>query len=287
MQGVAYEMMQAFSPEPRIDKLRAAIQKMCPKARMPEKVSVIPVDINELRAEWLCSLNSDPDLRLLYLHGGGYVGGDIDLYRPLAARIAKASGVSVLNIDYRLAPEHPYDAPQADGVKAFCWMLENGPKGPGSARRTFVAGDSAGGGLAITTIFGLREKGIPLPEAAIPISAAVDMSEPMELIPVEQHEGLMTMTRLFAGDADLKDPVISPIFGDLAGLPPMLMQAGGAEPAVIENVRFEERARAAGSDVKLEIWPEMPHVWHVHAPFLPEASQAIERIGEFVRKHSK
>lgn len=278
------EFIQTVYPEVHLKAMREMVRRMAHNAEMAGGVSSTVVDVDGCKAEWVCAGNSDPDNRLLYLHGGGYVAGDIDMYRPLASHLAKATACSVLNLEYRLAPEYPYDTPQADAVRAFCWMKENGPSTTSKARHTFVSGDSAGGGLTLSTLFGLRDQGLGLPDAAMPICAAVDMSQPFEVMPKEHTAPVMAMTKLFTGEADPTHPVISPLFGDLHGLPPLLMQIGGAEPGLVSNVRFEERARAAGVDVTLEIWPEMPHVWHMHAPFLPEANQAINRIGEFVKQ---
>ena len=171
-----------------------------------------------------------------------------------------------------------------DAVAAYRWLLAQGIS-PGNIA---VAGDSAGGGLAIATLLALRDAGEPLPAAGIGISPWVDMEGTGESMttraavdPVVQKEGLLGMAKLYLGDADPKNPLAAPLHADLAGLPPLLLQVGDAETLLDDSTRLAERARAAGVDVTLKVWDEMPHVWHLFAPILPEGRQAIDEIGSF------
>jgi len=245
--------------------------------------------------EWLLAKGADPDRRLLYIHGGGWTAGGLDSHRPLSARISAASGCAVLAVDYRLAPEHPFPAGLDDCVATYRWLRENGPNGAAPARSVFVAGDSAGGNLTLALLHALKQRGLPLPNAAVPISAATDFLATGDSFRTRAErdpiigggpEAIRTLGAIYLqGRAKPEDPLASPLYGDFRGLPPLLVQVGDAEVLLDDSTRVAEKARAAGVDVTLEVWPDMPHVWHAFAPFLPEASRAIEQLGAFVRKH--
>ena len=256
---------------------------------------VRPFDLAGVACEWLLAPGADPDRRLLYIHGGGWTAGNLDSHRPLSARISKAAGAAVLGVHYRLAPEHPFPAGLDDCVHAYRWLRSNGPNGPGPARGVFVAGDSAGGNLTFATLLACKERNIPLPNGAIPLSAATDFSASGEsfrtraqadpIIPSDPNAIRGLGPVYTQGRADPLSPLVSPLYGDLRGLPPLLIQVGDAEVLLDDSTRIAAKAKAAGVDVTLSVWPEMPHVWQLFAPFLPEASAAIEEIGAFVRKH--
>lgn len=258
-----------------------------------EAATIAAVDANGVPGEWITVAGSDPNRRLLYVHGGGYVIGSAATHRRLCEDIAAASGCSILNLDYRLAPEHPFPAAVDDAVAGLQFMQENGPDGPGAAESTFVAGDSAGGGLTLATLLAARERGAAMPNAAIGISAWTDMAVTGESISTRaEADPLITdkaiikqMAAAYVGDGDAEDPLASPVYADYAGLPPLLLQVGDAEVLLDDTRRAAERARAAGVDVKEEVWDEMFHVWHAFAPMLPEGREAIARIGEFIRQH--
>jgi acetyl esterase/lipase len=245
--------------------------------------------------EWLLAPGCDPERRLLYIHGGGWTAGGLDSHRPLSARISAASGCAVLAVDYRLAPEHPFPAGLDDCLASYGWLRENGPNRAAPARSLCVAGDSAGGNLTLALLLALRERALPLPNAAIPISPATDFLATgdswrtrAERDPILNMgpEGIRLLAQVYLqGRAEPGDPLASPLYGDYRGLPPLLFHVGDAEVLLDDSTRAAEKASNAGVDVTLEVWPEMPHVWHAFAPFLPEATQAIERIGAFVRKH--
>jgi acetyl esterase/lipase len=253
------------------------------------------VDLAGLQAEWLIPRGVELDRRLLYIHGGGWTAGDLDSHRGMVSRIALAAGVPVLAIHYRLAPEHPFPAGLDDCVHAYRWLRDNGPNGPAPARATFIAGDSAGGNLTLATLLACKERDIALPNAAIPISAATDFSGQSESFktradvdPIIRIDAAMIYAAglLYTqGRADPLNPLVSPLHGELAGLPPLLVQVGDVEVLLDDSTRFAAKAKAAGVDVTLEVWPDMPHVWHLFGGFLPEADQAIDRIGAFVRAH--
>jgi acetyl esterase/lipase len=245
--------------------------------------------------EWVLAPGADPDRRLLYLHGGAWTSGGLDSHRPLSARLSAATGAAVLAVDYRLAPEHPFPAGLDDCLAGYGWLRGHGPSGPAPARSVFVAGDSAGGNLTLALLFAARQRGLPFPNAAVAISPATDFlatgdsyrtRAARDPIITAGPDGIRLLSKLYLqGRAAPEDPLASPLYGDYRGLPPLLFHVGDAEVLLDDSTRAAEKARAAGVDVTLEVWPEMPHVWHAFAPFLPEATQAIERIGAFVRKH--
>jgi epsilon-lactone hydrolase len=254
------------------------------------------VDAAGVPCEWLLARGSDPDSRLLYIHGGGWTAGGLESHRPLSARLAAATGCAVLAVDYRLAPEHAFPAGLDDCLAAYGWLRANGPRGAAPAASLFVAGDSAGGNLTLALLLALKQRGLPLPNAAVPVSPATDFTASGESwrtratadpILTMGADGIRMLANVYLqGRALPEDPLASPLFGDFRGLPPLLFHVGDAEVLLDDSVRAAEKAKKAGVDVTLEVWPEMPHVWHAFAPFLPEATRAIERIGAFVRERS-
>ena len=261
---------------------------------MTDAATVAPVDANGVPGEWVTVPESDPNRRLLYVHGGGYVIGSPVTHRRLCEDIARAGGCAVLNLDYRLAPEHPFPAAVEDAIEGLKFIQANGPDGEGAAQSTFVAGDSAGGGLTLATLLTAREQGVDQPNAAVAISAWTDLAITGETIntraeadPLITDSGMIHgMAAQYLSGADADDPLASPLYADYAGLPPLLLQVGDAEVLLADTTRVTEKARAAGVDVVEEVWDEMFHVWHQFAPMLPEGQEAVNRIGEFIRQHS-
>jgi len=240
--------------------------------------------------QWACAPGVSGLHRLLYLHGGGYVCGDLPMALRFARLLSGAAGCSVLVADYRLAPEHPFPAALEDAVRAFRWLCGNGPHGPGGARKLAMAGESAGGGLTLSTLFKLRDDREPLPDCAVALSPITDLTlsgatlrTRAELDPVLRVELLEFCSRAYASRVDRRDPLVSPLFGDPAGLPPLFLQVGGREILLDDTLRLAEKARAAGVPVTLDVWPEMFHSWQLFAEAVPEAGRALERVGAFVR----
>ena len=277
---------------PTLEEMRAGMEAGAFPAT--EAATVTPVDANGVPGEWVVVPESDSNRRLLYVHGGGYVIGSAVTHRRLCEDIARAGGCAVLNLDYRLAPEHPFPAAVDDAIEGLKFIQANGPDGEGAADATFVAGDSAGGGLTIATLLTAREQGVDQPNAAVGISAWTDLAITGETIqtragvdPLITDESMVSgMAQTYLGDADAEDPLASPLYADYAGLPPLLLQVGDHEVLLSDTTRVTEKARAAGVDVTEEVWDEMFHVWHQFAPMLPEGQQAIERIGEFINQHA-
>jgi len=249
-------------------------------------IKLIRVKIGEISCEWVLAPGADPDVRLLYLHGGGWVSGSGGNYLPLAADISVAAKCAVLLPDYRLAPEHPFPAGLEDCVAAHDWLVENGPSGSGPAKATFIAGDSAGGNLTLATLLALRDRKRPLPAGGIPLSAATDFtleSESLKTVhdPIISARSMSEFRDLYLGKSDHRNPLASPVFGDYRGIPPLLIQVGEQEMLRDDSVRVAKKAVSDGVRVKFEVWPSMVHVFQIRG--LPESRQAIEQIAEFMR----
>ncbi|MDN5861239.1 MAG: alpha/beta hydrolase fold domain-containing protein [Pseudonocardia sp.] len=234
-------------------------------------------------------LGSDLDrpAEVLYLHGGGYVSGSAFGYRPLVAALAAATGSTVLLPDYRLAPEHPFPAAVDDAVAAYRWLLDEGV----APERVIVAGDSSGAGLALSLLRTLAEHGEPRPGGAALLCPLVDLTggrvqeraTPGDGRPVVTSALLRALGALYLAGHPVDDPAVAPLEADLAGLPPLLVQAGAGDTVVAEARALAERARDHGVDVTLQLFPADTHVFHVFWPFLPEAGQALAAVGDFVR----
>jgi len=218
------------------------------------------------------------------------VSGSIATHRALVARLSRAAQSRVLAIDYRLAPEHPFPAAGEDAIEAYQWLVDRGT----NPARIIVAGDSAGGGLAVSTLVAIRDAGLPLPAAGVLLSPMVDLEATGESMTSKAAEDPMVkkaligpIVRLYLNDQDPRTPLASPLYADLAGLPPLLIQVGTAEVLLDDSTRLAERATKAGVKVKLDQWQNMIHVWQLFASILDEGQQAIDRIGEFVRANVK
>lgn len=242
---------------------------------------------------WHTAGKTDNGRRLMYVHGGGYMAGGLYSHQGLCSRLAKATGGAVLAVDYRMMPEHGFPAPVEDAVKVFKWMTRNGPNGPSMARRTFISGDSAGGGLTLATCMALRDGGGPLPTAAIPISAWTDlaitgktMKTRAKIDPIAGGDGeaIKSLAGMYLNGRKAQDtPLASPLYGDFKRLPPLLFHVGDAETLLDDSRRCHQKAKAAGVKSKIKVWPHMPHVWHLFAPYLPDSGKAINEIGAYVK----
>jgi acetyl esterase/lipase len=276
----------AIPPELDPVEMRARMESMTGLLPLPSDVVTEPVSAGGVPAEWVSTPAADEQHVVLYLHGGAYVVGSINTHRDLAGRISRASGARVLNLDYRLAPEHPHPAAVDDATAAYRWLLAGGH----APERLAIAGDSAGGGLTIATLVALREQRHPLPAAAVCLSPWVDlegigesMTARAHLDPMVQHDHLLHMAKLYLGGLPPRTPLAAPLYADLSGLPPLYIQVGTAEILLDDATRIAERARKVGVEVTLEPWEDMIHVFQAFAPLLPEGQQAIDKIGEFLR----
>lgn len=255
---------------------------------LPPAITVTPFATPTVSGEWVSSSLSPTQPVLFFLHGGGYSAGSCRTHRELAARLCLASGVRVLLIDYRLAPEHPFPAALEDATVAYQWLLSQGV----APESIVIGGDSAGGGLAMATLLWLRDQQLPLPGAGVLLSPWVDLTltgeslqSRAEVDPLCSYAGLHSAAQLYLGETAAQTALASPVYGELHGLPPLLIQVGDHEVLLSDATRLAERAQATGVTVKLEIWEEMWHVWHFWAGAMPEGQQAIDRIGTFVQQH--
>ena len=276
---------------PSIEGVREMMEGTLYTAPMPDGITVSAVMANGVPCEWVVDADADTSKRLLYVHGGGYAAGNLNTHRTLAAEISKVGGVAVLNVDYRLAPEHLAPAQFDDSMAAYRWMLENGPDGTGGPTHCFVAGDSAGGGLTLAVLMGIRDAGLASPTAAVAMSPWADMTcsggtfeTRAETDPMIQQGTVEWFADLTCGDSfDMKDPRISPMFGGFQGLPPILIQVSEDETLLDDALVCAEKANAAGVDVTLERWPGTIHVWQALGREVPEAADAIDKIGAYIR----
>jgi monoterpene epsilon-lactone hydrolase len=246
------------------------------------------VDASGVTGERITMPGRDAKRHILYLHGGAYTIGSPSSYRHLTWRLAAAARANVFVIDYRLAPEHPFPAAIEDAAAAYRWLLADGAE----PRHVAIVGDSAGGGLAFATLLKMRDEGIALPAAIVAFSPWTDLAltgaslaANAKADPMLDARTVLGFAQSYLAGADPRTPYASPLYGDLAGLPPTLIQVGSDEILRDDSVRMADNMRAAGCQVELEIWRRMPHVWHLFAPILPEAHRAIARMGTFLDRH--
>lgn len=222
---------------------------------------------------------------VLYLHGGGYIIGSSTTHRGLTGHLAQASGCNVITPDYRLAPEHPFPAALDDAEAVYCALLKLGTR----AEHIAIAGDSAGGGLTLALAMRLRDKNLPLPSSLTVFSPWVDLTQQQlyrpECEPVLQAQWTGKAARLYSGDEPLTNPLISPIYGDLSGLPPLLIQAGSEEILLNDAERLAAVAQRDDVPTTLEIFNSLWHVFQVHSGQLDRATEAVADAGAHIRRH--
>lgn len=251
--------------------------------RLPHGLKIEAVD-GDVRGEWLIPEQLRfPDSVLLYFHGGGYVSCSARGHRAITATLARLIGCRVFSVDYRLAPEHPCPAAADDALKSYHWLLEKGIKPQNIA----LAGDSAGGGLVVSTLVRLRDQGAPLPACAAGISPWVDLSGDFPCTNLKScamffREDGLAFAKVYLNGTSGRSLVASPVLAELHGLPPLLIQAAESELLYDDSVRLHEKAKAGAVDSTLHIYKGLPHVWQIFAGAVPEADQALQEIAEFV-----
>ena len=243
-------------------------------------------EANGVAAEWTTTPEAEPSRAALFLHGGGYVSGSLDSHRHMIGQAGREAQTRTLSLAYRLAPEHPFPAALEDVIAGYHFLLSQGfdPK------RIAVAGESAGGGLAIAMLVSLRDRGVPLPACTWCSSPWVDleaiggsMTAKDSVDPPIQKAYLMELAAAYLKGADPRTPLASPLYPDLRGLPPMLIQVGSAETLLDDSVRLAGAAGAADVRVRLEVWPDMIHAWHLFYPQLADGRRALAQVGAFIR----
>lgn len=251
------------------------------------RVDMQNVDANGVPSAWFIPTTGVTERVVLYAHGGSYNSGSITSHIPLTSNIAIMTRSRLLSIDYRLAPEHPFPAAVEDALSAYRWLLSRGI----NPQRIVVAGDSSGGGLVLALLLALREQGMPHPAAAVGLSAWTDLTCSGESWTKNNKRDFMLKlpptlesAKIYLGGVDPKTPLASPLFGDLQGLPPILLQVGSNEAILSDSAMFAEKARAAGVDVRLEVWRNMQHEWQYVAALLPEGRRALQHISDFLEE---
>ena len=279
---------QQSDPNDPPEKRRADMDALAGAAPMAEGTVVEPVDAGGVPGVFLRPPGAAEDRALLYLHGGGYAVGSTVSHTPMASKIGLAAGLPVLVVDYRLAPEHPFPAAVEDADTAFDWLLGRGFE----PERIGVAGDSAGGGLTLALLLHRRDAGAALPGAAACLSPWTDltmdspsMDANVATDPMLDRERLQVYADWYLGDQDPRDPIASPRFADLHGLPPVLIHAAEQEVLCDDARVVADGIEAAGGVAEYRCWPGVFHVWHAVAGLAPEADEAVEEVGRFLRQH--
>lgn len=249
-------------------------------------VASTEVDAGGVRALWVDHEEADRDRVMLYFHGGAYALGSADHVVEMVGFIGRAAACRVLSVDYRLAPEDAFPAAVDDAVAAYRWLLDRGVK-PG---RVVVAGDSAGGGLALSLVLGLPDRGLPAPAGCIAISPWADLackaeswSRNAEVDLILEQESLTALGAMYLQRQDVVDPRASPLHGDFTKAPPMYIQASGHETLLDDCINVAGAAARAGVEVRLDVFPEMQHVFQYCAGNMPEADDAVARMGNWIR----
>lgn len=283
-----FQVKRRFRKAPDVMTLRPIMLAQEPmNSKLPADITAQQIDIGGVPTERLTVTGAETDGAFFYIHGGGWVGGSPRTHRPLTRRLAAQTGMAIHAVDYRLAPEHVFPAGLDDCVAAYRALLETVP-----ASRIVVGGDSAGGNLALALALRLKAEGVPLPAALVCLSPATDLAATggsrvsnakRDALFVE--EMMHTVEPRYCPGADAHNPYISPLYGDVAGLPPTLFHVGDTEMLLDDSVRMADKMRAAAVPVTIEVWPKVPHVWHLLADLLPESRRAIDEIVAFVHVH--
>src|SRR3954468_995097 len=278
----------AFPADADVDEQRRLLRELLSAQPLPADVTVTPADLGGVPTAEITVDGIEPRHVVLYFHGGVYVMGDAFLAAELASQIGRRTQAKVISVDYRLAPEHPYPAAVDDALAAYEGLLQDGIAPADIA----FAGESAGGGLAIATLVNARDHGLPLPAAAFVMSPYVDltlagasMETKRDVDPLLNRELLQPRVDNYTQGQDTGLDLISPVFADLSGLPPLLIQAGSHEVLLDDAVRLAGAAAGADVEVTLEITPRVPHVFQAYYPILDEATAPLDRAGQLLSAH--
>ncbi len=272
-----------------VEKARKDLEGQVFLFKTPRNVKVEPISIEGILAEWLLPKGCNIDRVIIYLHGGSYHAGSLRTHRGLAARIGINSNSSVLSVDYSLAPENPFPAAIKDVVTVYKWLLEAQGFAP---KKIIISGDSAGGGLTLASLLKLREENLSLPAAGICLSPVTDFAITGESIKTKAKEEIMLTeneikqsVEIYAKGQSVKHPLISPLYADLPGLPPLLIQTGTAEILLDDSTRFAQKAIEQGVTVDLDLWDNMFHVFQIFGKLIPESKKALKKIGDFAKSN--
>ncbi|OWY23777.1 alpha/beta hydrolase [Sphingobacteriales bacterium UPWRP_1] len=271
-----------------IGNLRRSFERATRNLPMPGNVEVLHFKMNHIGAAWFTPSLGNSQRAMLFLHGGGYATGSINTAKSLVAKLAVETGINILAINYRLAPEQPFPAALEDAVAAYEYLLQQDYL----PQNISIAGSSAGGGLVLATLLYLKDNNLPMPAAAVCLSPWTDLTGSGSSLKTNVVKDPVLIARFmpqwaarYATNQPLSHPYISPLFGNLQGLPPLLLQVGTHEILLDDSVRFAETARNHGVDVTLEVWQNMMHGWQLHWVYMPEAGHAIANITRFLHRH--
>ncbi len=267
-----------------IEKLRQVTDEGARLSGFPQSIQSQRVIIERFPAEWLIPPQANTHTAILYLHGGGFAMGSIKSHRGIVGRIAEAGNIRTLLIEYRLAPEHPFPAAIEDALLAYDWLRRNGYE------KIVLVSDSAGGGLALSTVISLRDKQMPMPLLVVCMSPLTDVESTGESVIANARRDpwlkveAKNIFKYYVGQNNCRNPLISPLYADYKDFPPLLIFVGGDEIMLSDSTRLAEKAKNAGVDVQIKIWENMWHVFPFFAPFVPEALEAINEIGGFIKR---
>ncbi len=273
-----------LNPDLDLARRRAEADQTTERLGLPPGTQTAVASAHGIPGEWVWVGQPCTDRALFYLHGGAYVLGSPQSHRTLTARLAQAANCRVFVPDYRLAPEHPFPAALDDAATAYDWFVKNTP-----GQKHLLAGDSAGGGLAVALMLARRDEQATQPDLAVLLAPWLDLTcespahqtlEPLDWL-LSRRE-LLRSAQSYAASHSLRHPFMSPLFADLTGLPPHCLQVGTYDPLLDDSRAFAQKARAAGVAVTLAEWEKMPHVWQILGDKLPEAKRAIAQIGQWL-----
>ena len=274
------------NPEMSLEQTRELFDEWGDITGEPGGVDYIEEECNGVPCMWAVPKGAALDRVLVCTHGGGYVVGSMYTHRKVFGHLAKAVGCRALILHYRRAPEHTHPAQVDDAVAVYEWLLGQGIK----PEHTATTGDSAGGALCTSMLLAIRDRGLPLPAAGMPMSPYYDMEFKGKSMDTKADVDCLVsraiaenMASTFLGEASPQDPLANPLYADLRGLPPLYIQVGEDETLLDDSLRFEEKARAAGLDIKVDVFPEMQHVFQFMAGRAPEADQAIQKMADWVK----
>jgi epsilon-lactone hydrolase len=278
----------AFPADSDVNEQRRLLRELLSAQPLPSDVTVAAAALGGVPTAEVTVDGIEPRHVVLYFHAGVYVMGDASLAADLASQVGRRTDARVISVDYRLAPEHPYPAAVDDALAAYEALLDNGI-GPSDIA---FAGESAGGGLAVATLVNARDHGLPLPAAAFVMSPYADltlagatMETKREVDPLLSREPLQSAVTAYTAGQDAALGLISPIFADLSGLPPLIIQAGTHEVLLDDAVRLAQQAATTDVEVTLDITPGVPHVFQAYYPILDEAAAALDRAGQLLSAH--
>jgi len=281
---------ETFDMNTSIELFRKDCEKGAARyAKTPPGVEVKPATIEGIKAEWLVPAGANSEKLIMYVHGGGYVSGSCSVHRGFVSKFAHFTQVANLVFEYRLAPENKYPAAVDDSVKVYQWLLSVGYK----PENIVIAGESAGGGLCLATLLALKDRKIQMPAAAVAISPWTDLTCSGDSYKTKNRyspapfNSWHVFSKHYCGNTPAGTPFISPLFGDLKGLPPLFINSGVNDELFNDGEKFSQKAREAGVDVTFVAGTGMVHCYPLLAPMFPEAAEAMNEIVEFIRQHLK